>query len=91
MCGAPTIVPVVGCRAIDRPGFIRFMTAGSRGGLKYPSPGQECQESGTSYGALHGLLQMSFPVTLPALLNMTKSGEPSADTLRPMRGLSFLS
>jgi len=43
MFGTPSNVPVVGCRALDRPGFIRSMAAGTRKGPKYPSLGQGCQ------------------------------------------------
>jgi len=44
MFGAPTNVPLVGCRAMIAPGFIRFMAAGTRKGPQYPSPDKGCQD-----------------------------------------------
>ena len=44
MCGAPSIVPVVGLATMIAAGFIVLPRAkGSRRGLKYPSPGIGCQ------------------------------------------------
>ena len=43
---APSDVPVVGCRALIAPVFIRSMAAGTRRGLEYRLLGEGCQATG---------------------------------------------